>query len=372
MQSKKNLNQYLFYGTTAFASEIEQFLEHIFTTNLQAENQGKRKTPICIWGFHGIGKTELVEAFAQKKNYEWVYIAPAQFEEMGDLLGMPTAQGESTQFLAPDWVPRKEGKGILLIDDVNRADDRILRGIMQLLQNHELASWKLPKGWQIVLTANPDGGDYSVTPMDDAMLTRMMHITMKFDIKEWAKWAEVQKIDPRGINFFLTYPEVIQMGERTTPRSLVQFFQTLENIEDLEKNIGLVQLLADSSLDKEAAAAFIGFVRNQLGKLPSPTDILQVENFKEEIEKPLHDIVQQKTLRVDILSTLCTRLVNHLVEYDISPTEQEIQNVQSFMLMDFLPNDLRLGMAQDLMQGNEQVKDIMTQPELALLMLENM
>ena len=71
----------------------------------------------------------------------------------------------------------------LTLDDINRADDRILRGCMQMLQNFELFSWHLPKRWQIVATANPEGGDYSVTPMDDAMLTRMLHTTLKFDSK---------------------------------------------------------------------------------------------------------------------------------------------------------------------------------------------
>ena len=31
-----------------------------------------------------------------------------------------------------------------------------------------------------ILTANPDGGDYSVTTMDDAMITRMLHVTMEY------------------------------------------------------------------------------------------------------------------------------------------------------------------------------------------------
>ena len=52
---------------------------------------------------------------------------------------------------------KDEGPGILLLDDINRADDRILRGCMQLLQNFELTSWKLPPKWQIVATANPEG-----------------------------------------------------------------------------------------------------------------------------------------------------------------------------------------------------------------------
>jgi MoxR-like ATPase len=117
----------------------------------------------------------------------------AQFEEMGDLHGIPTirdptpdesnSDDEYTVFAPPEWVPTAKGPGILLLDDINRADDRILRGIMQLLQNFE---WQLPEQWQIVATANPEGADYSVTPMDDAMLTRMLHFTLTFDAKAWA------------------------------------------------------------------------------------------------------------------------------------------------------------------------------------------
>lgn len=189
---------YQYYGTASKAGELIDFLSHVTTTNLAKEQTGKKKTPVCIWGKHGIGKTEIVETFAKDQGYDFAYIAPAQFEEMGDLIGMPAIEEGRTVFRPPAWVPREEGPGILLIDDVNRADDRILRGIMQLLQNYELVSWKLPSKWQIVLTANPDGGDYSVTPMDDAMLTRMLHITLSFDIKEWARWAEQNGIDPRG------------------------------------------------------------------------------------------------------------------------------------------------------------------------------
>ncbi len=77
---------------------------------------------------------------------------------------------------------------------------------------------KLPSKWQIVTTANPDNGDYSVTPMDDAMLARMLHITLNFDAKIWAEWAQATVINPRGIDFVLTYPEAVT-GKRTTPRS---------------------------------------------------------------------------------------------------------------------------------------------------------
>lgn len=369
MQQK---HHYIFYGTEANALEVKNFTEHIVKNNLTAEKAGFRKTPICIWGTHGIGKTELVEQIAVANDYKWSYVAPAQFEEMGDLVGMPAIENGKTVFKRPDWVPTEEGPGILLIDDVNRADDRILRGIMQLLQNFELVSWKLPPLWQIVLTANPDGGDYSVTPMDDAMLTRMMHVTMHFDPKAWAIWAEEHKIDHRGINFVLTYPE-IAVGKRTTPRSLVQFFQSIREIENLAKELPLIQMLATSCLDQETVTAFITFVQQNLSKLISPERICNTKDFKTEVHQHIQGIVHQDILRVDIISTLCTRLINYLTLNKIRPDANQVKNIQEFIKMDLIPNDLRLSLLQDLVSSpNPHLKAIMADPAIGMMLLQKM
>lgn len=365
-------HNYVFYGTTANSLEVSKFTAHILEHNLTAEENGHKKTPICIWGTHGIGKTEMVEQIAKANNYKWSYVAPAQFEEMGDLVGMPSIENGRTVFRSPDWVPTEEGPGILLIDDVNRADDRILRGIMQLLQNFELVSWKLPEKWQIVLTANPDGGDYSVTPMDNAMLTRMMHVTMQFDPKAWAIWAEKNKIDPRGINFVLTYPE-IAVGERTTPRSLTQFFQSIQSIKNLADELPMIQMLAASCLDEETVTAFITFVQQNLSKLISPEKICNAKNFKTEVEQAIKSMVQKDILRVDIIATLCTRLTNYLTLQKIKPNKDQIKNIQSFIKMDFIPNDLRLSLLQDIVSSsNQHLKGVMADPAIGMMLLQRM
>ncbi|MCB0550249.1 MAG: AAA family ATPase [Phaeodactylibacter sp.] len=373
--AKQAQYDYIYYGTRAKAGEVATFVRHVLQANMRAEARGQRKTPICIWGKHGIGKTEIVQALAQDMGYEFRYIAPAQFEEMGDLVGMPAIEQGRTVFRSPEWVPQQEGPGILLIDDVNRADDRILRGIMQLLQNFELVSWKLPPKWQIILTANPDGGDYSVTPMDDAMITRMMHITLEFDPKEWAKWAEQNGIDSRGIDFVLTYPEVVT-GLRTTPRTLVQFFETIAEIDNLGANLGLVRTLADSCLDQNTATTFIAFVHQELRALISPADICNARDFVGEIEQPLHAMVQKKALRVDILATICTRLANYLSLSERSLNEDQLSNVIAFIKMDFLPNDIRLAMVQDLADPDKpnsaSLLPILEDPEIGKILLEGM
>lgn len=355
------------YGTTANAIEVRAFVEHVIEQNLQSDF----KSPVCIWGLHGIGKTDLVKEIAEENGYDFAYIAPAQFEEMGDLLGMPAVEGDKTIFKQPKWVPTSDNTGILLIDDVNRADDRILRGIMQLLQNYELVSWKLPPKWQIILTANPDDSDYSVTTMDDAMLTRMMHITMKFEVKAWINWAEKNKIDERGINFILTYPEIVK-GKRTTPRSLVQFFKSIAKIEDLRAELPLVQMLASSCLDTETVATFLTFVQQNLSKLLSPADILNAKDF-EALTTRLIEQVQKDILRVDILSAIISRLNHHLEQLDTPLSAAQIKNVQSFILLDFIPNDLRLSFLQGLMSSkNASVKMVLSNPEISRLLLSGM
>ena len=367
--SKNNKEQYVYYGTHTSALEIQNFILHIVKTNELAIKDSKKRKSVCIWGTHGIGKTELVEKLAKDNGMQFAYIAPAQFEEMGDLLGMPKIIGDKTVFVPPVWVPTEDVPGILLLDDVNRADDRILRGIMQLLQNYELQSWKLPSRWTIVLTANPDGGDYSVTSMDDAMITRMLHVTMQFDVKAWAIWAEKNNVDERGINFVLTYPELIT-GERTTPRSLVQFFDTIASIKDLKKEFALVQLLASSSLDPITSNSFIAFVDNNLSRLISPEEILNTKNFDKEVKASIENMMQEH-IRLDILATVCTRLINYLLAREVKPSAAQLENIKKFLKLEILPNDLRLSSVQDIVK-HPLLKTIATDPYITELILLNM
>ena len=368
------------YGSRLNPREMETALERIFHRNQDIGNS-QRPTPICIWGTHGLGKTQLIESFARARGWKFAYCAPAQFEEMGDLHGMPTlvkADSDSgisayTAYAPPDWVPREKGPGILLLDDLNRADDRILRGLMQLIQNFELFSWRLPDQWQIVATANPEGGDYSITPMDDALLTRMLHLTMTFDAKAWAFWATRTGVDSRGIAFVLNYPEIVT-GKRTTPRTLTQFFQQIASISDLKADLDYIRILASSALDDSTVGAFLSFVNDELAELVSPEDVLEAQSFT-----PVKKRIQQLSKsskgvhRIDRLSAICTRIFLYLTSerYRFQPRHQE--NLISFLTEDLIPNDLRMAMVIDLLKnGSEQVVGILKDKRLSFLLIEAM
>ncbi len=374
-------NQLIEYGKKGNSKELREILSHIFNRNNELSELEKKGTPICIWGTHGLGKTQIIRDYALEKKWKFSYIAPAQFEEMGDLHGMPTVVDpdgnivgdEYTVYSPPDWVPREEGPGILLLDDINRADDRILRGCMQLLQNFELTSWKLPPKWQIVATANPEGGDYSVTPMDSAMLTRMLHATLKFDAKIWAEWAYKANVDKRGISFVLTYPELVN-SERTTPRSLTQFFEQIAPIENLKENIQLVEALALSSLDEIAVSTFISFVNDELIQLIDPEEILDTKDFKS-VENKIKDISVDDSgaKRVDRLSTMCARLYLKLVSDSYLQEKNHGKNLVQFLLLDTIPNDLLMSLYMDLQKhGGDEIKEMTRDKKLANKLLSTL
>ena len=369
------------FGKKGNSKEIKKILSHIFERNNILNGQNKRGTPVCIWGTHGLGKTHLVRDFSLENKWKFSYIAPAQFEEMGDLHGMPNvidpdekvSGDEYTVYSPPDWVPTEEGPGILLLDDINRADDRILRGCMQLLQNFELSSWKLPPKWQIVATANPEGGDYSVTPMDGAMITRMLHTTLKFDAKIWAEWAQNAKVDPRGISFVLTYPELVN-SDRTTPRSLTQFFEQIESIDNLKDNIDMVESLGLSSLDEATVSSFIAFINDELTQIIDPEEILNAKDFKI-ISKKIEKISTDKNgvKRVDRLSTMCSRLYIKLISNEYKSTKSHSKNLIDFLLLDIIPNDLLMSLYIDLQKhGGDEIKEMTRDKRLASKLLSSL
>jgi MoxR-like ATPase len=374
------------YGAPLDARALERTLDHVFRVNLRNEEHGRtaktpgtRPTPICIWGLHGIGKTAVVKAFAERSGWKFRYCAPAQFEEMGDLHGLPVRHDpdasvtgdETTIYMPPEWVPKDgdEGPGILLLDDINRADDRILRGIMQLLQEFEMFSWTLPPKWQIVCTANPEGGDYTVTTMDDAMVTRMLHFTMVYDLKSWVKWASAAGVDPRGIAFVQTYPEVVT-GKRTTPRSLTQFFDQIRSIPDLLQQIELVMALAKSALDEITVTTFATFVRDNLSRLVDPEEILDAAEWppvSARISAAARD--DGGSVRVDRLSTMCARLHLHMARTGFRLSVSQAHNLEEFLLHADLPLDLRTSLHRDLTALGGEIAEAIRTPRVARAIL---
>lgn len=342
-----------------------------FLSKLLPEAQGV-VPPVCLWGQHGIGKTALVYELASRWDWPIQVIHPAQFEEMGDLLGLPYQQSVDgvpvSQFAPPSWVPVDSGPGILLIDDFNRADDRIIRGLMALLQERRLASWALPENWHILLTANPDSSDYSVTRVDDAIRTRMLHLHIKFEVPAWVSWAKQQELPAAGIAFIEAYPEQMD-GHATTARTFTYFLELWQQTGMLATDDPFVVQLAHSCLSPTTAAAFLAYAKTDEASFPAPAAILN-DWASSQVEVILQNWLDEDIPRMDKVNLVCNRLLLYLQKEGEQLNEQQTANLKSFLLSDKLPDEHRLLMLRGLSAANHPVLlSLLREPVLSTILV---
>ncbi len=286
--------------------------------------RSRQRLPLCIWGPPGVGKTEIVQAFAQSKQLPLVVIHPAQFEEMGDLLGMPYKDGDHTRWAPPQWVPEEPGPGILLLDDLNRADARILNGLLALLQDGRLASWSLPDKWVIVATANPQMMHLSVTHMDEAVTGRMQHVHLQFERKSWFTWARKQDLDITGISFFSRYPDLL--GKEISPREATQFLQVVQLIP--KDNLTQIRLISESMLPPPYSDRFQRWVLLDQPEWLNPADYLRAADAPGLLQKLDSDLDQEQALRLKL------EFLQELIDYLHTPRDLDtkaIDNLTTFL-----------------------------------------
>ena len=366
--------------------ELQDFVDHIITNNRHLQSEGKKPVAVEVVGESGIGKTTSIMDMTKAHNLDFVKLNLAQIEELGDLVGLPIKQfqmwtekdgkkigkwvdevavndhsklgfqttGKSRMsYSAPEWIADKKAGGVLLLDDWNRADVRFIQACMELVDRQQYISWTLPKDWHIILTANPDNGDYMVNSVDSAQKTRYITANLKFDINVWARWAEENDIDTRCINFLLMHPELVT--QETNARSISTFFNSISSIKSFEDQLPLIQMIGEGSVGNEFASMFTTFINNKLDKLVTPKDIV-LGKEEEVLPKLAECIGNGDNYRADIASLLATRIANFSVAYSKSDTvTQKMQErLVNLCTKSYFTNDLKYLVVRTIFNGNKQ------------------
>jgi len=392
--------------------EVKGFVNHVINNNRYLQEQGKLPVSIEIVGESGIGKTSTVVELAKENNLNFVKLNLAQIEELGDLVGFPVRQFQMYKevkvapktkdinftsadaeamvaskmattkkvgqwvdelavaeylkngykmtgknrmsYCAPEWIADKKDGGILLLDDWNRADVRFIQAVMELIDRQTYISWSLPKDWHIILTSNPDNGDYMVNSIDSAQKTRYITANLKFDVNVWARWAEEAGIDTRCINFLLLHPELVT--QETNARSITTFFNAISSFDSFEDNLTMIQMIGEGSVGDTFASMFTTFINNKLDKLVTPTDLMTHDNESYILGELRGCIGKDDSYRADIASTLATRLANFAVVYskDNTITPKITNRLISLCTKDYFTNDLKYLIVRTIFNGNKQ------------------
>jgi nucleoside-triphosphatase THEP1 len=362
--------------------ELKGFIKHMVNNNQHIQAQGKVPVAINIEGDAGLGKTSAIMQLGKELNMQVVKLNLSQLEELGDLVGFPVkefeiqnAEGKTTwinesqinaasakgykvigkrmSHAAPEWIQGKGEGGFLILDDYTRADHRFMQATMEILDRQEYVSWKLPKNWHVILTTNPDNGDYNVTSLDVAQKTRFISVELKYDSDVWAKWAENAGIDGRCINFMLMHPELVT--QRVNPRSITTFFNAISSIDKFEDSLPLVQMIGEGSVGADFSSMFTMFINNKLDRIISPEDILTKD--KDYVMGALTNAVgKDDDFRADISSVIATRLINYsLVQAEKGSVPAGVIDRLAILTTecDAFTNDLRYYMVKEIVNGNK-------------------
>jgi hypothetical protein len=364
------------------AKELKQFLNHIIENNRFLQEQSKTPVAIEVIGESGIGKTSAIVQLAKELDFNFVKLNLSQIEEIGDLVGFPIRQFEIQRneesekiwvdenvldekfkqgyyttglnrmgYCPPEWISGKEKGGILLLDDWNRADMRFIQAVMELIDRQQYISWSLPKDWHIILTANPDNGDYLVSSIDNAQKTRFITVQLKFDTECWAKWAEESQIDGRCINFLLLHPELVTKDVNS--RSVSMFFNSISSIKSFDDSLPLIQMVGEGSVGPEFSSMFTMFINNKLDKMISPQHV--IEQDEKYVLNTLKSIVgKDDSYRADLASTLSTRIVNYLDLFSKeNPVEKTVvDRISKIVNEKIFANDICYNMVRSIYNNN--------------------
>lgn len=322
--------------------EAKEFLKHIIDNNRYLQKTNKPPVAVEVVGDSGIGKTSTIVQLAKELDLNFVKLNLAQIEELGDLVGFPIRQFEVTKdeskvwidehavdeytrlgfkftgknrmsYCPPEWISGKSTGGILLLDDWNRADIRFIQAVMELIDRQQYISWELPKDWHIILTSNPDNGDYLVNSIDNAQKTRFISVNLKFDINCWSEWAENAQVDSRCINFLLKHPELVTTN--TNSRSITTFFNSISSLDSFETTLPLIQMIGEGSVGGEFSTLFTMFINNRLDKIISPQTILTHESDDYVVSQLKSTIGKDDKYRADLASIISQRIVNYSLFY---------------------------------------------------------
>ncbi len=228
------------------------------------------RRPVFIWGAPGVGKSSLVEQFADSVGMPCVSLLGSQLAPE-DLIGVPRIVDDRSVFCPPRMIARSEPY-LLFVDELNACSFEVQKAFYSLINDRRLGEYTLPEGSVVVGAGNRAQDQAIVKPMSSALMNRMLHVELRPSARDWLAWARGAGVHPWVLSYIETRPDHLFVAppktEETfsTPRSWHLLSDALRAY-GAELSTNDVDLLAGGCLTASHARSFGGFVRAVHGKL---------------------------------------------------------------------------------------------------------
>ena len=230
--------------------------------------------PVFIWGAPGIGKSALVQKFANEVGMPCVSLLGSQLAPE-DIIGIPRISGETSEFLPPKMIARKEPY-VLFLDELNACSQEVQKAFYSLIHERRVGEYHLPKGSVVIGAGNRTQDGAIVKTMSSALVNRMFHVQLIASPKEWLHWAYEENLHPWVIDYITQRPDhLFSEPPKTeqpysTPRSWHMLSDALTEYHagkaDNDISQDTLRILAYGCVTASHAGMFIAFTKNVSNK----------------------------------------------------------------------------------------------------------
>jgi len=309
----------------------------LILSDLISIEDNRANFPIMIRGRHGVGKSQVVYQLAEKLGLKVVERRASQMQE-GDLVGMPkqnpqvTDKGtEYASFNSFGWfVECCENPRILFFDEVDRGEQQVRQGIMELTDSRKLFGKTLHPQTIIIAAVNGGryGSEYQVGELDPAELDRWTIYDVEPTVQDWLDWAK-DEVHPMMWNFINLNHEHLEHRDSFEPneiypsrRSVVRLDSVLTRAglyDTAKENLDRVMNLSMGFLGLGTAAAFREFAM-KYEHIFSAEDIIDRGRWEETKSWGLNDHL-----------AMINRISNSGM-LSVALSEQQLKNVANYFV----------------------------------------
>ncbi|WP_066946109.1 ATP-binding protein [Microtetraspora fusca] len=220
--------------------------------------------PVFLWGAPGIGKSSLVQAFAESLGLDCVTLLGTQLAPE-DLIGVPQIVDGRSRFAPPETIARAEPY-CLFLDELNASAPEVQKAFYSLILDRRIGTYELPEGSVVIGAGNRATDNALARPMASALVNRMVHVHLRASADDWLKWAADHGIHPWIVGYLTQRPDHLWSAAPkveepfSTPRGWHMLSDALhsygQGIDD-----DMLGVLAHGTLTAAHASAFRAYVK---------------------------------------------------------------------------------------------------------------
>jgi AAA domain (dynein-related subfamily) len=320
-----------------------------------------RTTSVLLRGAHGIGKSQVVRQVAAQiaeleglKDFEVMDRRLSQMSE-GDMIGLPSTDGEVTRFNPPEWYKIACDKPVcLFLDELNRATPEVMQAAFQVVLDRELNGWKLHPQTRVFSAIN-HAATYTVNEMDPALLDRFWTIDLTPTPEDWLTWArKLGQIHATVVEFIATNEKWLDTPKDTDPGKVTPSRRSWERLSNALESAGVIDAPDDvmfysmclGYIGTEATIAFHSFAKTMDNQVSGEDVMERYQTIKGKIAK----LGQEKqNIVIEKVSDYVTKKLKTL-------NDAQGANLRDFM--QDLPGELRVSAWSKLTAGGVENLDL--------------